>query len=103
MIENLAKKDKKIFNLWHAYGSVLKEGVAMDFENKDQIAGLLRYRSTLEDDKVVNSFQTYIDRMQSDQEHILLDRRRSSSDFTKPTLGDFSKARYRSFVIRSTS
>lgn len=72
MIENLAKKDdEKYLTFWHAYGTVLKEGIAMDFENKDQIAGLLRYRSSLEEhESTLVSFQTYIDRMQSDQEKI---------------------------------
>ncbi|MEE3234834.1 MAG: molecular chaperone HtpG [Candidatus Latescibacterota bacterium] len=72
MIETLAKKDdEKYLIFWHAYGTVLKEGIAMDFENKDQIAGLLRYRSSLEEDEgSLVSLQTYVDRMQSDQEHI---------------------------------
>ena len=72
MIENLAKKDdEKYLTFWHAYGTVLKEGIAMDFENKDQIAGLLRYRSSLEENEAtLVSFQTYVDRMQSDQEKI---------------------------------
>ncbi len=56
---------------WRAYGTVLKEGIAMDFENKDQIAGLLRYRSSLEDsDDTFVSLQTYVDRMGSEQEKI---------------------------------
>jgi molecular chaperone HtpG len=50
---------------------VLKEGVAMEFEHKDQLAGLLRYHSSLEDDvETYVSLQTYVDRMQSEQEKI---------------------------------
>ena len=72
MLENLAKKDEERYmTFWRAYGTVLKEGIAMDFENKDQIAGLLRYRSSLEDsDDTFVSLQTYVDRMGSEQEKI---------------------------------
>lgn len=72
MLESMAKKDdEKYLTFWRAYGTVLKEGVAMDFENQDQVAGLLRFRSSLEDsaDNFV-SLQTYVDRMQSEQEKI---------------------------------
>ena len=70
---------------WTSFGMVLKEGVARDFENKDEVAGLLRYQTTLsleqvdsdekaEDDSLAAagfiSLQDYVDRMQSDQEVI---------------------------------
>ena len=72
---------------WQSFGMVLKEGVARDFENKDDVAGLLRYRSSLSAelaqegdsesddaaavaDEGLVSLRDYIDRMQSDQEVI---------------------------------
>ena len=72
MLEDMTKKDdEKYQTFWRAYGTVLKEGVAMDFENKDKIAALLRFRTSLEDDpETLVSLQTYIDRAQSDQEKI---------------------------------
>ena len=72
MLENMVKKDEEQYlTFWRAYGAVLKEGVAMEFEHKDQLAGLLRYHSSLEDDpEAYVSLQTYVDREQSEQEKI---------------------------------
>jgi len=72
MLEDMARKDEeKYLTFWRAYGTVLKEGVAMDFENREKIAAFLRFRSSLEDDpETLVSLQTYVDRIQSDQEHI---------------------------------
>ena len=72
MIEGMAKKDEEEYlTFWRAYGAVLKEGLAMDSDHRDQLGGLLRYHSSLEDtaDSYI-SLQTYIDRMQSEQEKI---------------------------------
>ena len=72
MLENMAKKDEEKYQtFWRAYGTVLKEGAGMDYENKDKIAPLMRFRSSLEDDpETLVSLQTYVDRVQSDQEKI---------------------------------
>lgn len=72
MLEDMTKKDdEKYQTFWRAYGTVLKEGVTMDFENKDKVAALLRFRTSLEDDpETLVSLQTYVDRVQSDQEKI---------------------------------
>ena len=82
----LAKnKPADYHTFWTSFGMVLKEGVARDFENKDEVAGLLRYQTTLSleqadsddqagDDPLIAagfiSLQDYVDRMQSDQEVI---------------------------------
>ncbi|MEE2658484.1 MAG: molecular chaperone HtpG [Candidatus Latescibacterota bacterium] len=91
-IEDLAKNDPEGFcTFWESYGIVLKEGIARDLENKDQIAKLLRYptslgapvvaakaeedggdkaqKKTTESEGLI-SLQGYVDRMQSDQEVI---------------------------------
>jgi molecular chaperone HtpG len=72
MLEAMTKRDEEDYlTFWRAYGIVLKEGVASDFENKDRLADLLRYHSSLEDDRnAYVSLQTYVDRMQSEQEKI---------------------------------
>jgi len=72
MLEGIVKKDEeKYLTFWRAYGQVLKEGVSMEVEHKDQLAGLLRYHSSLEDDAdSYVSLQTYIDRIQDEQEKI---------------------------------
>jgi molecular chaperone HtpG len=71
-LEEMAKKDEeKYLTFWRAYGTVLKEGVPMDHEHRDQIGALLRFHSSLEDDpEALISLQTYVDRMQPDQDKI---------------------------------
>jgi molecular chaperone HtpG len=72
LLENMAKnKPDDYLTFYEAYGVVLKEGVAMDFENKNKIAQLLRFSSSLGEklsDSV--SLQEYVDRMHSDQKEI---------------------------------
>ena len=81
LLENTAKnKPEDYLAFWNSYGMVLKEGVARDFENKEQIAKLARYHSSFSqkladgdgDDKGEGliSLQDYVDRMASDQEVI---------------------------------
>ncbi len=72
MIEGVAKKDEEQYlTFWRTCGAVLKEGVAMEVEHKGSLAKLLRFHSSLEDDlNTYVSLQTYIDRMQSEQEKI---------------------------------
>ena len=69
---HLAENDKeKYAKFWEAFGSVLKEGVGEDFANKEKIAGLIRFASTLANtaDQAV-SLADYIARMKEGQEKI---------------------------------
>lgn len=93
MLEDMSKKrPDNYLTFWKSFGIVLKEGIARDFDNKDQIAKLLRYHSSLSDDaqaadkeadseagdgdsdpmaaEGLISLQDYVDRMQADQEVI---------------------------------
>src|SRR5690554_1088599 len=72
MLEKLAKKDaQKYASFWEAFGSVMKEGPAEDFANREKIAGLLRFASTAQnDDSEVVSLDAYIERMQEGQDKI---------------------------------
>jgi molecular chaperone HtpG len=46
-LRDLAEKEpEKYATFWTEFGSVLKEGMAEDFDNRDEIAGLLRFAST---------------------------------------------------------
>jgi molecular chaperone HtpG len=72
MLDDLAENDKeKYAKFWDAFGSVLKEGVGEDFANKEKIAGLIRFASTLANtaDQTV-SLADYIARMKEGQEKI---------------------------------
>lgn len=72
LLENMAKNEPEQYQaFWLEFGKVLKEGPAEDFANKDQIAGLLRFASSKEDQKEQTvSLQDYIDRMPEGQESI---------------------------------
>ncbi len=72
MLEKLAKKEPEQYaTFWKAFGSVMKEGPAEDFANREKIAGLLRFASTNQsDDSEVVSLDSYIERMQEGQEKI---------------------------------
>ena len=71
-LEDMAKKKPEDYEkFWNEFGRVLKEGPAEDFTNKEKIAGLLRFATTQDDsDKQSTSFDSYIDRMKSEQEFI---------------------------------
>ena len=72
MLESMAKNKPDDYDtFWSAFGVVLKEGAAMDFENKSRIAGLVRFPSSLEaEGESLTSLQEYVDRMQTDQKEI---------------------------------
>jgi molecular chaperone HtpG len=72
LLEELATNDAdKYATFWGEFGQVIKEGVGQDYANKDRIAGLLRFASTLSDtpDETV-SLADYIARMKEGQDKI---------------------------------
>ncbi len=60
---------EKYENFWEEFGAVIKVGVHSDFENKNKIADLLRYKTTKSDGKW-KSLQQYVDGMPPDQKEI---------------------------------
>ncbi|MGP4845922.1 molecular chaperone HtpG [Marinobacter sp. 1Y8] len=72
MLAKLAKKEPEKFqSFWNEFGSVLKEGPAEDFSNKEKIAGLLRFASTHTGDSAqAVSLADYIGRMKDAQQKI---------------------------------
>lgn len=72
MLEKLAEDDKEKYNkFWKELGQALKEGPAEDHANREQIAKLLRFSSTYNDDaKQEISLEDYIKRMKPDQKKI---------------------------------
>ncbi len=67
-LNELAKDKKKYDPFYKEFGRLLKEGVYQDFENKDSLTELLRFKSTLEDG--YTSLKDYVIRMQTDQKSI---------------------------------
>ena len=72
VLEKMTEEDKeKYATFWQAFGSVLKEGIAEDFTNRERIAKLLRFATT----ESTNAGQTvtldeYIGRMKPGQDKI---------------------------------
>ena len=71
-IKRLAKDEPETFAaFWKEFGTVLKEGVVEDFENREAIAELLRFATTHEEsDGESTSLDDYIARMPEDQSTI---------------------------------
>lgn len=71
MLEKLSKDAEQYQAFWTEFGQVLKEGPAEDFANKEQIAGLLRFASTHNDDSTQNvALADYVSRMKEGQDEI---------------------------------
>jgi len=71
LIEKLAEEGGESWNrFWVSFGSILKEGVIEDFEQRERIASLLRFASTRDDKEATVSLDAYIERMGEDQDTI---------------------------------
>jgi molecular chaperone HtpG len=72
LLAGLAEDEpEKYATFWREFGAILKEGVADDFRNRDEIAKLLRFTSTKSaTDEADVSLGDYVARMQENQEHI---------------------------------
>jgi molecular chaperone HtpG len=72
MLVKLAKDEpEKYATFWKEFGQVMKEGIAEDPANRERIAKLLRFASTVSDLEAQNqSFEDYVGRMRPGQKHI---------------------------------
>lgn len=72
MLQKLANNEPETYQkFWTAFGSVLKEGPAEDFANKEKIAKLLRFASTHTDSAEHEvSLDAYVERMKEGQDAI---------------------------------
>ncbi len=72
LLEDLARNHpEKFATFWQAFGTVLKEGIIEDSQNRDRIARLLRFASTSNESEAQNvSLDDYISRMKDGQEKI---------------------------------
>lgn len=72
LLKDLAEKEPdKYATFWKEFGDVLKEGVAEDYSNRDDIAKLLRFTTTKSGaDGPDTSFEDYVSRMKEGQEKI---------------------------------
>lgn len=66
----LSKMDKEKYDgFFGEFGQAIKSGIPMDFENKDKLSDLIRYKTTKSDGKLV-SLKEYVERMKEGQEFI---------------------------------
>lgn len=72
LLENMAANEpEKYQTFWKEFGKVLKEGPGEDFGNREEIAKLLRFSSTLDDSPEQKvSLADYISRMKEGQDKI---------------------------------
>ena len=72
LLESIAADDaEKYAQFWKEFGKVLKEGPGEDFANREQIAKLLRFSSTLDDSAEQKvALSDYIARMKEGQDKI---------------------------------
>ena len=69
MLESLSNDEVKYQTFWNQFGRVLKEGLGEDYSNREKIAGLLRFASTVTDEEIV-SLKAYKERMIEGQDKI---------------------------------
>ncbi|MFC1509713.1 molecular chaperone HtpG [Candidatus Omnitrophota bacterium] len=70
-LADILKNDaKKYDSIWEKFGMFLKEGIVSDFENRTDLAGLLRFRSSKAQPDEFVSFADYIERMKEGQDTI---------------------------------
>jgi len=67
VLEGMEKKKYEEF--FNEFGQALKAGIPTDFENKERLAALLRYKTTKSGDKYI-SLDEYIENMKDDQKEI---------------------------------
>jgi len=71
LAETAGKEPEKYATFWREFGAVLKEGVAEDYSNRDEIAKLLRFTSTQSGaDEADVSLPQYVERMKEGQDKI---------------------------------
>jgi molecular chaperone HtpG len=93
-----AERPDDYVKLWQAFGPLLKEGLATDFEHKDRIARLVRYRSSQGD--ALTSLAEYVARMKPEQPsiyYVLGESLRAAS--TSPHLEALKKRGYEVLVM----
>ncbi|NWK54244.1 molecular chaperone HtpG [Verrucomicrobiaceae bacterium N1E253] len=70
-LEREAKNEpEKYAEFYQKFGRFLKEGIATSFEHQEQLAGLLRFESSMTDAGKTSSFAEYVDRAKEEQENI---------------------------------
>lgn len=91
-LEEEAKKDpKKYLTFWESFGIFIKEGAVSDYENRAELSGLLRFRSSTAQESFV-SLDDYIGRLKEGQNAVYYLNGRTVQDIERgPYLSSFKK------------
>lgn len=68
-LKKKAENEEDYATFWNAFGVAFKEGIYEDFSNREEVAGLSRFYTTKNTDKLT-SLDAYIERMGKDQKAI---------------------------------
>ena len=88
-IKNLSKNDKKYMEFYKEFGRPIKEGLYQDFENRDTLLELIRFKTTRNDGMV--SFSKYVKGMKKDQKFIYFITGNDKSLINSPLLEVYNK------------
>jgi molecular chaperone HtpG len=70
VLDTLEEMDAETYDtFFEEFGPVLKEGVPMDWDNREKLSELLRFKTTKSEGKLV-SLKEYVENMQPDQKEI---------------------------------
>mgnify|MGYP002623126673 CR=1 FL=1 len=64
------QEPEKYLEFYRSFGTILREGVSTDFENREKIAGLMRFKSSHTTGEELTSLADYIQRAGEDQTQI---------------------------------
>lgn len=70
MLKKVAKDKDNYKAFWSQFGSVLKEGIVSDFNNRETVADLLCFPSTKTEAEELTTLKDYLERMPEDQDTI---------------------------------
>ena len=71
LLQDTAKKKPDTYNsFWETFGLFIKEGIHLDFNNRDKLSGLLRFESSYTEAGKLTSLAEYVSRMPEDQDKV---------------------------------
>jgi len=88
-----AKKDPGEYSkFWDTFGMFIKEGMVTDFENREDLTNLLRFRSNMAEKDELVSLEKYVKRLRDDQKSIYYISGRTQDEIEQgPYLETFRK------------
>ena len=71
LLQDTAKKKPDTYDsFWETFGLFIKEGIHLDFNNRDKLSGLLRFESSYTEAGKLTSLTEYVSRMPEDQDKV---------------------------------